>query len=84
MDNGYEAEIYHTLLSCRKAFKGESSDSSNHIFMTEIGRYKPSNRHVNVTKLYLHFGSFAGDAILWSNFSYFLLFLFVLFFQKDT
>ena len=36
-------------------------------------------RHVNATKSYLHFGHFAGEAILCSNFFCFLLFLDVLF-----
>ena len=36
-------------------------------------------RHVNATKSYLHFGRFAGEAILCSNFFRFLLFLDVLF-----
>ena len=36
-------------------------------------------RHVNATKSYLHFGRFAGEAILCSNFFCFLLFLDVLF-----
>ena len=38
-----------------------------------------TNRHVNATKLYLHFDRFAGEAILCSNFFCFLLFLDVLF-----
>ena len=38
-----------------------------------------TNRHVNATKSYLHFGRFAEDAVLCSNFFCFLLFLGVLF-----
>ena len=36
--------------------------------------------HVNATKLYLHFGHFAGDAVLCSNiYFFFFVFVFVLF-----
>ena len=40
-----------------------------------ISHSRALTHHVNSTKSYLHFGRFAGDAILCSNFFCFLLFL---------
>ena len=36
-------------------------------------KIQTTDRHVNATKLYLHFGRFAGDAILCSHFFCFFI-----------